>query len=73
MAWSQSDHEVQKLQPVGLTEQVAMVGVELYSPTIQWVQMALAEVEVQWNHAGCSLKSVLVGPGARLSSDPVLR
>ena len=62
--------EVQKLEPVGLTEQVV---VELYSPAIQWVQMGVAEVEVQWNHVGCSPESMLVGPGARLSSDLVLR
>ena len=48
MAWSKSNHEVQKLQPVGLTEQVVVVVmmVELYSPVVQWVQMAVAEVEV---------------------------
>ena len=75
VAWSKSNHEVQKLQPVGLTEQVVVVVmmVELYSPVVQWVQMAVAEVEVQWNHAGCSSEPVLVGPGARLSSDPILR
>ena len=73
VAWSQSDHEVQKLQPVGLTEQVVVVVVELYSPAVQWVQMAVAEVEVQWNHAGYFPESVLVRPGARLSSNPILR
>ena len=73
VVWSQFDHEVQKLQPVGLTEQMVVVVVELYNPAVQWVEMAVAEVEVQWNHAGCSQKSVLVGPGTRLSFDPVLR
>ena len=57
MAWSQSDHVEQKLQPAGLIELVVVVGVELYSPAIQWVQImvgvGVGEVElcnptVQW-------------------------
>ena len=58
---------------MGLTELGVVVEVELYSPAVQWVQMAMAEVEVQWNHVRCFLESVLVGLGACQSSDPVLR
>ena len=45
MVWSQSDRAIQMLQPVGLTEQVAVVEVELYSFSIQWVQMVVVVVE----------------------------
>ena len=47
MVCSQSDHVEQKLQPVGLIEPVVVVEVELYSPTIQWVQMMVVVVEVE--------------------------
>ena len=47
MAWSQSDHVEQKLQPVGLIEPVVVVGVELYSPVVQWVQIMVGVVEVE--------------------------
>ena len=47
MAWSQSDHVEQKLQPTGLIEPVVVVEVELYSPTVQWVQIMVGVVEVE--------------------------
>ena len=47
MAWSQSDHVEQKLQPAGLIEPVVVVGVELYSPAVQWVQIIVGVVEVE--------------------------
>ena len=47
MAWSESDHVEQKLQPAGLIEPVVVVGVELYSPTVQWVQIMVGVVEVE--------------------------
>ena len=47
MAWSQADRVVQMLQLVGLIEQVVVVEMELYSPTVQWVQMMVVVVEVQ--------------------------
>ena len=47
MAWSQSDHVKQKLQPAGLIEPVVVVGVELYSPAVQWVQIMVGVVEVE--------------------------
>ena len=47
MAWSQSDHVEQKLQPVGLIEPVVVVEVELYSPAVQWVQIMVGVVEVE--------------------------
>ena len=57
MAWSQSDHVEQKLQPAGLIEPVVVVEVELYSLAIQWVQKMVGVVEVelcshvaQWVH-----------------------
>ena len=34
------------LQPMGLTEQVVVVEVELYSPIVQWIQMVVV-VEVE--------------------------
>ena len=46
MVWSQSDYVVQMLQPVGLTEHVVVVEVELYSPVLQGVQMVGVVVEV---------------------------
>ena len=46
MVCSQSDHAVQMLQLMGLTEQVVVVEVELYSPVVQWVQMVVV-VEVE--------------------------
>ena len=46
MVWSQSDRVVQMLQPMGLTEQVVVVEVELYSPVVQWVQMVVVVVVV---------------------------
>ena len=46
MVWSQSDRAVQMLQPIGLTEQVVVAEVELYSPVVQWVQMVVLVVEV---------------------------
>ena len=47
MVWSQSDHVEQKLQPAGLTEPVVVVEVELYSPTVQWVEIMVEVVEVE--------------------------
>ena len=47
MAWSQSDHVEQKLQPAGLIEPVVVVGVELYSLAVQWVQIMVGVVEVE--------------------------
>ena len=49
VAWSQSDHVEQKLQPVGLIEPmvVVVVEVELYSPAVQWVQIMVGVVEVE--------------------------
>ena len=47
LAWSQSDHVEQKLQPAGLIEPVVVVGVELYSPAVQWVQIMAGMVEVE--------------------------
>ena len=47
MAWSQSDHVEQKLQPAGLIELVVVVEVELYSPVVQWVQIMVGVVEVE--------------------------
>ena len=47
MAWSQSDHVEQKLQPVGLIEPVVVVEVELFSPAAQWVQIMVGAVEVE--------------------------
>ena len=47
MVWSQFDHVEQKLQPAGLIEPVVVVEVELYSPTVQWVQMVVVVVEVE--------------------------
>ena len=48
VVWSQSNRAVQMIQPVGLTEEVVVVEVELYSPVVQWVQMVvLVVVEVQ--------------------------
>ena len=47
MAWSQSDHVEQKLQPAGLIEPVVVVGVELCSPAVQWVQIMVGVVEVE--------------------------
>ena len=47
MAWSQSDHVVQMLQPAGLIEPVVVVEVELYSPVVQWVQIMVGVVEVE--------------------------
>ena len=32
---------------MGLTEQVVMVEVELYSPAVQWVQMVVVVVVVE--------------------------
>ena len=47
MAWSQSDHVEQKLQPVGLIKPMVVVEVELYSPAVQWVQIMVGVVEVE--------------------------
>ena len=47
MVWSQSNHVEQKLQLVGLIEPVVVVGVELYSPAVQWVQIMVGVVEVE--------------------------
>ena len=47
MAWPQSDHVEQKLQPAGLIEPVVVVEVELYSPVVQWVQIMVGVVEVE--------------------------
>ena len=47
MAWSQSYDVEQKLQPVGLIEPVVVVEVELYSPTVQWVQIMVGVMEVE--------------------------
>ena len=47
VAWSQSDHVEQKLQPAGLIEPVVVVEVELYNPAAQWVQMMVGVVEVE--------------------------
>ena len=47
MAWSQSEHVEQKLQPAGLIEPVVVVEVELYSPAVQWVQIMVGVVEVE--------------------------
>ena len=47
MVWSQSDREVQMLQPVGLIEQVVVVEVDMNSPIVQWVKMMVVVVEVQ--------------------------
>ena len=47
MAWSQSEHVEQKLQTAGLIEPVVVVEVELYGPTIQWVQIMVGVVEVE--------------------------
>ena len=47
MVWSQSDHAIQMLQPVGLTEQVVVVEVELCSLVVQWVQMVVMVVVVE--------------------------
>ena len=47
MAWSQSDHVEQKLQPAELIKPVVVVEVELYSPAVQWVQMMVGVVEVE--------------------------
>ena len=47
MVWSQSDRELQMLQPVRLIEQVVVVEVELYSPMVQWVKMMVVVVEEQ--------------------------
>ena len=47
MEWSQSDHVEQKLQPVGLIQPVVVVEVELYSPTVQWVQIMVGVGEVE--------------------------
>ena len=47
MAWSQSDHVEQNLQPAELIEPVVVVGVELYSPAVQWVQIMVGVVEVE--------------------------
>ena len=44
VVWSQSARAVQMLHLVGLIEQVVVVEVELYSPTIQWVQMMVVVV-----------------------------
>ena len=46
MAWSQSNHVEQNLQPVGLIEPV-VVEVELYSPALQWVQITVVVVEME--------------------------
>ena len=48
MVWSQSNHAVQMLQPMGLIEQVVAVEVEMYSPAVLWVQMVVVVVEVQY-------------------------
>ena len=68
MLWSQPDRAIQMLQPMGLIKQVVVVEVELYSSMVQWVQMIVVVVEVQWSHAGCSPKSAMVGPDAHQSS-----
>ena len=47
MAWSQTDHVKQKLQPTGLIEQVVVVEVDLYSPAVQWVQIMVGVLEVE--------------------------
>ena len=47
MAWSQSGHVEQKLQPAGMIEQVVVVEVELYGPAVQWVQIMVGVVEVE--------------------------
>ena len=47
MAWSQSDHVEQKLQPGGLIESVVVVELELYSLVVQWVQIMVGVVEVE--------------------------
>ena len=47
VAWSQSDHVEEKLQPAGLIEPVVVVGVELCNPAVQWVQIMVGVVEVE--------------------------
>ena len=47
MAWYQSDHVEQKLQPAGLIEPVVVVEVELYGPAVQWVQIMVGVVVVE--------------------------
>ena len=69
MVWSRSDCTVQMLQPVGLTEQVVVVEVELYSSVVQWVQMEVVVVEVElYSPTRCSPKSEMAGPDAYQSS-----
>ena len=53
MVWSQFDRVVQMLQPVGLIKQVVVVEVELYSLTVQYVQMVVVVVEVDSCHSRC--------------------
>ena len=61
MAWSQSDHVEQKLQPAGLIEPVVVVEVELYSPAVQWVQIMVGVVEVEpYSHAVQWVKMMVV-------------
>ena len=47
MAWSQSDHVEQKLQPAGLIKPVVEVEVKMYSSSIQWAQIMVGVVEVE--------------------------
>ena len=47
MAWSQSGHVEQNLQPAGLIEPVVVVEVEWYTPAVQWVQRMVGVVEVE--------------------------
>ena len=72
MVWAQSDRVVQMLQLVGLTEQVVVVEVELYSSVVQWVQIVVVVVEVElYSPAGCSPESAMAGLDAYQSSVPV--
>ena len=59
MAWSQSDHVEQKLQPVGLIEPMVVVEVELYSLAVQWVQIMVGVVEVGVVEVGLCSPDVL--------------
>ena len=46
VVWSHSNRAVQMPQPMGQTEQVVVVEVELYSHVVQWVQVVVVVVEV---------------------------
>ena len=61
MVWSQSDHVEQKLQPAGLIEAVVVLEVELYSPTVQWVQMMVVAVEVELCSPAVQWVQMMVG------------